>query len=123
MKRFVFLIIIVIIFAIGAGALYFLLVPEKDNSVWESESPYMTFNASDYHGEIILNNGIVEQYSMERDGDFFYMYGLDENGKKDNSNLLMSGYIRFFGDKLQILSDDGNYCCTLYRIESPSAVE
>ena len=116
MKRFVLFFTVVVMLCSGVVLLYFALSPEQDNGFWESGDPYMRFDARDYSGEILIN-GEMTAFRILQDGDFFDMYGVRSSGKIDRDNHLMSGYMRFYGEKLQILSDDGKFVCTLHKTE------
>lgn len=116
MKRFALFFTVIVMLCSGVVLLYFALCPEKDDGLWQGSDPYMLFDAKDYTGEISLN-GEPTAYKLVRDGDFFDMYGVRSGGRIDRDNQLMSGYMRFYGEKLQILSDDGKFSCTLYKIE------
>ncbi len=116
MKRFVLFFTVVVMLCSGVVLLYFALSPEQDNGFWESGDPYMLFDARDYSGEILIN-GEMTAFRILQDGDFFDMYGVRSSGKIDRDNHLMSGYMRFYGEKLQILSDDGKFVCTLHKTE------
>ena len=110
MKRFVIPAVIIIMFAVSAVLLYSALNAEPERGIWVSAEPPMAFDSGTNRGYIVYG-GESMGIMLDRNGDFFTMY---KNGTVYEDDVVMTGYIKFFKGRLQLISDSGDFAATLH---------
>lgn len=113
MKRFVIPAVIIIMFAVSALLLYSALHAEPERGIWVSTEPAMAYDSGTNRGYIVYD-GESMGIMLDRDGDFFTMYKMSKGGTVYEDDVVMTGYIKYFEGRLQLISDSGDFAATLH---------